>query len=68
MDWTSIIIASIGVIGTITGAVMAQRKTTALILYRLDEIEKKQDIQNKLIDRVYNLEERVKVLEVKNNE
>lgn len=68
MDWTSIIIAIIGVIGTITGAVMAQRKTTALILYRLDEIEKKQDIQNRLIDRVYNLEERVKVLEVKSNE
>lgn len=68
MDWTSILIAFMGILGTVIGAVLSSRKTTALILYRLDEIEKKQDKHNGVIERVYHLEERVKVLEVKEND
>lgn len=68
MDWTGIVIAFLGIAGTLITSLAGSRKTTALILYRLDEIEKKQDKHNAVIERVYHLEERVKVLEVKENE
>lgn len=39
------------------------RQQTDLTLYRIDELEKKQDKHNTLIERMYGAEERIKVLE-----
>ena len=54
-----IIIAIISMIGTASGAYFANKKSTALVAYRLEKLEKKQDVHNQVIDRVYQLEKHV---------
>lgn len=68
-----IIIALIGLVGVVFTAVYGNRKTTktvkeqtGLTLYRIEQLEKKQDKHNTLIERMYNVEERVGILEEKN--
>lgn len=60
MDST-IIVAIIAFLGTVAGSFFAHRKTTALIAYRLEQLEKKVDLHNNVIERVYDLEERASV-------
>ena len=43
--------------------IMSNRKSTALINYRVDELDKKVHIHNNLIDRMYKVENRVTLLE-----
>ena len=52
-------IAIISMIGTASGAYFANKKTTALVAYRLEQLEKKQDVQKQVIERVYQLEKHV---------
>ena len=47
-----IIIAIISMIGTASGAYFANKKSTALVAYRLEQLEKKQDVHNQQIARV----------------
>lgn len=54
-----IIIAIISMIGTASGAYFANKKSTALVAYRLEQLEEKQDVHNQVIDRVYQLEKHV---------
>lgn len=54
-----ILIALISMLGTASGAYFANKKSTALVAYRLEQLEKKQDIHNQVIDRVYQLEKSV---------
>lgn len=54
-----IAIAVISLIGTASGAYFANKKSTALVAYRLEQLEKKQDVHNQVIDRVYQLEKGV---------
>lgn len=68
MDWTALLIAALGCIGSLTGAYFSNRKNNALIAYRISELEKKQDKHNNLIERTYKLEERVSILEEKEKE
>jgi hypothetical protein len=53
------VIAIISMIGTASGAYFANKKSTALVAYRLEQLEKKQDVHNQVIDRVYKLEKHV---------
>ena len=57
----TIIVAIISLIGTLFGSYLAQRKTTALVVYRLEQLEKKVDKHNSVIERTYILEEKMKV-------
>ncbi len=64
MNWIAdIIIGILAMIGTLGGAYIANRKSTALIAYRLEQLEKKQDKHNQLIERTYALEEKTGLLE-----
>lgn len=64
MNWIAdIIIAVLALLGTLGGAYFANRKSTALIAYRLEQLEKKQDKHNQLIERTYALEEKTGLLE-----
>lgn len=45
-------------LGGFLGVYISNRKSTAVWQYRLEELEKKQNKHNNLIDRVYNLENR----------
>lgn len=59
----AIIVAALGLVGTLVGSYLANRKSTALIAYRLEQLEQKVSKHNKLVERTYALEESVALLE-----
>ena len=61
----AIIVAILSLIGTLAGSILVNRKTSALIEYRMTQLENKMDEINSLVDRVYKLESRVSLLEDK---
>lgn len=48
----SIIIALLSLAGTLVGSYFAQRKSTALIVYRLEQLEEKVNKHNCLVERM----------------
>ena len=61
----NIVIALIAFAGTLIGSYFAQRRTTALVVYRLEQLEKKVDRHNSVIERTYKLEQSVCIIEEK---
>ena len=61
----TIIVAIIALVGTLCGSYFSNRKSSALIAYRLEELEKKVNKHNSVIERTYLLEKRVEVDEEK---
>ena len=62
MDWiATIVVGVLAMSGTLGGAYLANRKTSALIAYRLEELEKKVDKHNSVVERTYGLEKRTEV-------
>lgn len=59
----ALISAALAAAASITVAVIQHRKSVALIEYRLQQLEKKVDIHNNVIERTYKLEEHVAVAE-----
>ena len=59
----AIIVAALGLAGTLIGSYLANRKSTALIAYRLEQLEKKVDKHNSVVERTYALEEAVSLLD-----
>ena len=62
---TEIIVAVVTGIATVTAVVITNRKSNALIAYRLEQLEEKVDKHNTLIERTYELEKDYAVLEDK---
>lgn len=52
----TIIVAVLALVGTLTGAWASNRKTSALVAYRIEQLEEKVNKHNKVIERTYNLE------------
>ena len=61
----TIIVAAISFAGTLCGVYFANRKSTALIAYRMEQLEKKVDKHNTVIERTYKLEESTGILNEK---
>lgn len=61
----SIIVALLALIGTLAGTYFSNRKGTALIAYRLEELEHKVQAHNNLVERMYQVEERTQLQEEK---
>ena len=59
----AIIVAALGLVGTLVGSYLANRKSTALIAYRLEQLEQKVSKHNKLVERTYVLEESVALMD-----
>ena len=57
----AVIVAVLGFLGTLTGAYFANKRSGALIAYRLEALEKKVDRHNTVIERTYELERRADV-------
>lgn len=55
----SIIVALITGLLSLAGVYLANRKSSALIAYRIEQLEHKQDAHNKMIERVFKLEGRM---------
>ena len=59
---TTIAVALISFLGTIIGTFAGILTSTKLINYRLEQLEKKVDKHNNLVERMYRLESDVKIL------
>ena len=61
----TVIVAIISFFGTLLGAYIANRKSAAIMEYRLQQLEKKVDKHNTVIERTYALEKRADVVDEK---
>lgn len=52
MDYATIIVAVLALIGTLAGSFLANDKNSALIAYRLEELEKKVQKHNNIVERL----------------
>lgn len=59
MQWGTIAAALITAIGALAGTYLSNRKSTALMEYRLKQLETKVDKHNNVIERTYKLEGQV---------
>ena len=59
----TVIVAVIGLIGTLASVYFVNKKTTALILYRVDQLEQKVNKHNNLIDRMYKAESNIEIIQ-----
>lgn len=53
----AVITGGLALVGTLAGVYFSNRKSAALIAYRLEQLEKKQDKYNNLQERTFQLEE-----------
>ena len=61
----AVLVALIGLAGSGLGSVLGILVSSRLTQYRLEQLEKKVEVHNQVIDRVYKLEERTEVQEEK---
>ena len=59
----TILVALLSLAGTLVGTYTANRKSTALMTYRLEQLENKVNKHNQVIERTYKLEERDAVMQ-----
>lgn len=60
--WVAVISGLCVAIPSLIATMSSNKKTTDLMMYRIEQLEKKQDKHNTLIERTYKLEEDVKIL------
>lgn len=61
----AVLVALIGLFGSGLGSVLGILVSSKLTQYRLEQLEKKVEVHNQVIDRVYKLEERTELQEEK---
>lgn len=59
----TIIVALIAFAGSLIGNYLSHSKTQALVIYRLEQLEKKVQLHNQVIERTYDLEKRTSIIE-----
>ena len=68
MDWLAVVAAAITAIFGFLGTYISNRKQSVLIAYRLEELEKKVNKHNNLIERMYKAEGEITELQHDVNE
>lgn len=61
----TVIVAILSLIGTLGGSYFAQKKSSALIAYRLEQLEKKVELHNNAVERLYEVEKNQEIQEEK---
>lgn len=61
----TVIVALLSLAGTMAGTYLANRKASALIAYRLEQLEEKVNKHNQVVERTFRLEDNDKLLEEK---
>ena len=59
----AIIVALLSLSGTLAGSYLSARKSSALIAYRLEQLESKVQAHNNLVERMYRVEEKTDIHE-----
>ena len=65
MQYETIVVAVLSLIGTLAGAYLSNKKSSALIAYRLERLEEKANSINTIEERVYHIEENQSVVDEK---
>ncbi|NLB54807.1 MAG: hypothetical protein GX811_03415 [Lentisphaerae bacterium] len=60
MDWSGIIVAVIALVGTFTGSALGIRQSNKVVNLRIDNLEKKMDKHNDLVERMAIAEKDIK--------
>ena len=60
MNWTTILVAAMAMIGTIIGSWMGVRESNRMVNFRLDNLEKKVEKHNNVVERTAVLERDMK--------
>ena len=63
MEWGAVIAAAITAILGFLGTYMSNRKQTVLVAYRLEQLEKKVDKHNSIVERMYKAEGQITELQ-----
>ena len=58
----AVLVAVLGFLGTVIGSVIGVLTANRLVNYRLEQLEKKVDKHNNLVERTYHLEQDVELL------
>lgn len=58
----NVIVAVLALVGTLSGAYTANRKSTALLEYKLSQLEDKVSAHNHLVERMYEVEDKTNLL------
>ena len=61
----TVVVALIGLVGSGLGSLIGVIASSKLTQYRIEQLEKKVDKHNNIVERMYNLEERVALNEEK---
>lgn len=61
----TVVVALIGLVGSLLGSLIGVIVSSKLTQYRIEQLEKKVDKHNHVVERMYALEERVTVTEEK---
>lgn len=64
-DVSTIIVAFLALVGTLTGAYLSNSKTKALLAYRLERLEERVNKHNNLVERTYHIEEEQEIIKEK---
>ncbi len=57
----TVVVAIISLVGTVFGSVIGILTSNKLTAYRIEQLEKKVDKHNSVVERTYQLEEKIKV-------
>ena len=60
MDYATVLVAVISLVGTLVGSFLANSKNSALIAYRLEELEKRVQKHNNIVERLAIVERDIK--------
>lgn len=63
MNWIALAASVVTALLSLLGVYLSNRKSAALLEYRLEQLEKKVDTHNKVIERTYELEKKAAVTE-----
>ena len=63
MDWGAVAAAAITAVLGFLGTYLSNRKQTVLVAYRIEQLEKKVDKHNSLVERMYKVEGQVTELQ-----
>ena len=65
MDWAAFAGAAVTALLSLLGVILTNKTTRNLIIYRVEQLERKVDKHNQVIERTYKLEQKIEDLEKK---
>ena len=60
MDWTTVLVAAMAMLGTVIGSWMGVRESNKMVNFRLDNLERKVEKHNNVVERTAVLERDLK--------